>query len=79
MARMVGVAVEEGPTVRRKRRGCQARRSAVFGRQLYTYSLQGVEPWAYLSDVLQRFANAADPATLAPRGWRTARPSVALA
>ncbi|MCC6673450.1 MAG: IS66 family transposase [Planctomycetes bacterium] len=55
-----------------------ARRAAVLYSIVSTCSLQGVEPWAYLSDVLQRLANGADPATLTPRVWKTARPSVAL-
>jgi transposase len=35
--------------------------------------LLGIEPWAYLKDVLQRIAEGADPAPLTPRLWKAAQ------
>lgn len=42
-----------------------------------TCSLLGIEPWAYLKDVLQKIAEGADPATLTPRLWQAARSQAA--
>ena len=38
-----------------------------------TCGLLGIEPWAYLKDVLQRLAEGAAPALLTPRIWNAAR------
>jgi hypothetical protein len=35
--------------------------------------LLGIEPLAYLKDVLQRIAEGTDPASLTPRLWKAAR------
>jgi hypothetical protein len=48
-------------------------RAAVAYSLIGTCGLLGVEPWAYLKDVLQRLAEGGDPATLTPRLWRSAR------
>jgi hypothetical protein len=39
--------------------------------------LLGIEPWAYLQDVLQKIAEGADPANLTPRLWQAARSQAA--
>jgi hypothetical protein len=48
-------------------------RAAVAYSLIGTCGLLGVEPWAYLKDVLQRLAEGSDPATLTPRLWRSTR------
>ena len=48
-------------------------RAAVLYSLIGTCGLLGVEPWAYLKDVLQRIAAGEDPATLTPRLWKAAR------
>jgi hypothetical protein len=56
-----------------------ARRAAVLYSIICSCALQGVEPWAYLTDVLQRLAGGEPPATLTPRAWKTSRPAVVVA
>lgn len=53
------------------------KRAAVLYSIIGSCALQGVEPWAYLKDVLQRLANGEDPASLTPRLWKAARQTVA--
>jgi hypothetical protein len=50
-----------------------ARRAATIYSLVCTCGLLGIEPWAYLKDVLQRLAERADPASLTPRLWKAAR------
>jgi transposase len=50
-----------------------ARRAATIYSLVCTCGLLGVEPWAYLKDVLQRIAEGEDPAQLTPRLWKAAR------
>jgi transposase len=50
-----------------------ARRAATIYSLVNTCGLLGIEPWAYLKDVLQRIAEGVDPATLTPRLWKAAR------
>ena len=50
-----------------------ARRAATVYSLVCTCGLLGIEPWAYLKDVLQRIAEGGDPAQLTPRMWRDAR------
>jgi len=45
------------------------RRAAILYSLICTCALQGIEPWAYLKDVLQRIANGESPANLTPRVW----------
>jgi len=47
-------------------------RAAAIYSLICTCGLLGIEPWAYLKDVLQRIAEGADPATLTPRLWKAA-------
>lgn len=54
-----------------------ARRAATIYSLVCTCGLLGVEPWAYLKDVLQRIAEGEDPAQLTPRRWKAARAQVA--
>jgi transposase len=56
-----------------------AKRAAVLYSIISTCALQGVEPWAYLTDVLQRLAQAAAAESLTPRLWKARQPSVAVA
>ena len=49
------------------------RRAAAIYSLVCTCSLLGVEPWAYLKDVLRRIAEGEDPATLMPRLWLAAQ------
>ena len=56
-----------------------AKRAAVHYSTISTCSLLGVEPWAYLTDLLKRLANGEDPATLTPRSWKAQRPAVTVA
>jgi transposase len=51
------------------------RRAATIYSIICTCGLLGIEPWAYLKDVLQRLAEGADPASLTPRLWTAARTS----
>ena len=60
---------EEGS--RKKEEG--GHRSAAIYSLVCTCSLLGIEPWAYLKDVLQKISEGADPATLTPRFWQAAR------
>lgn len=53
------------------------RRAATIYSLVCTCGLLGIEPWAYLKDVLQRIAEGADPATLTPRLWKAARDQAA--
>lgn len=48
-------------------------RAAAIYSLVCTCSLIGIEPWAYLKDVLQKIAEGVDPATLTPRLWKAAR------
>ncbi|MCC6672117.1 MAG: transposase [Planctomycetes bacterium] len=50
-----------------------ARRAATIYSLVCTCGLLGVEPWAYLKDVLQRIAEGEDPAQRRPRLWKAAR------
>jgi len=54
-----------------------ARRAAIVYSIVCTCGLLGIEPWAYLKDVLQRIAEGQDPAQLTPRLWKAARTPVA--
>ena len=49
-----------------------ARRAATIYSLVNSCGLLGIEPWAYLKEVLQRIAEGADAATLTPRLWRSA-------
>ncbi len=49
------------------------RRAAIIYSLTCTCGLLGIEPWAYLKDVLQRIAEGEDPAFLTPRLWMAAR------
>jgi hypothetical protein len=54
-------------------------RAAVLYSLIGTCGLLGVEPWAYLKDVLNRIAAGEDPATLTPRLWKAERmPAAAI-
>jgi transposase len=53
------------------------RRAAMIYSLVCTCGLLGIEPWAYLKDVLQRLAEGSDPAQLTPRLWQAARSQVA--
>ena len=48
-------------------------RAATIYSLVCTCGLLGIEPWAYLKDVLQRLAEGSDPAPLTPRIWNAAR------
>lgn len=48
-------------------------RAATIYSLVCTCGLLGIEPWAYLKDVLQRIAEGEDPARLTPRLWWAAR------
>jgi transposase len=52
-----------------------AKRAATFYSLIATCKNVGVEPWAYLVDVLRRISTTpqSDVATLTPRGWKAAR------
>src|SRR5690349_15816344 len=52
-------------------------RAAAIYSLVCTCGLLGIEPWAYLKDVLQRLAEGADPAALTPRLWKAARSTTA--
>jgi transposase len=52
-------------------------RAAAIYSLVCTCSLLGIEPWAYLKDVLQKIAEGVDPATLTPRLWKSARSQAA--
>lgn len=56
-----------------------AKRAAVLYSIISTCALHGVEPWAYLSDVLQRLANGEEPAALTPSAWKARRLPVNVA
>ena len=49
-----------------------ARRAATIYSLVNSCGLLGIEPWAYLKDVLQRIAEGADASTLTPRLWKSA-------
>ena len=51
------------------------RRAAILYSLICTCSLQGIEPWAYLKDVLQRLAQGEAPASLTYRAWNAIRVS----
>lgn len=53
------------------------RRAAAIYSLVCTCGLLGIEPWAYLKDVLQRIAEGVDPATLTPRLWQATRSQAA--
>jgi transposase len=55
------------------------RRAATIYSIVCTCGLLGIEPWAYLKDVLQRVAEGEDPASLTPRLWLAARSQPATA
>ena len=48
-------------------------RAATIYSLVCTCGLLGIEPWAYLKDVLQRLAEGSDPALLTPRISNAAR------
>jgi len=48
-------------------------RAATIYSLVCTCGLLGIEPWAYLKDVLQKLAEGVDPAQLTPRIWKAAR------
>jgi len=54
-------------------------RAATIYSLVCTCGLLGLEPWAYLKDVLQKIAEGIDPAQLTPRIWKAAlhQPSTA--
>jgi len=52
-------------------------RAAILYSLIGTCGLLGVEPWAYLKDVLQRISAGEDPAMLTPRLWKAARTQAA--
>ncbi|MBZ0153326.1 MAG: IS66 family transposase [Planctomycetes bacterium] len=52
-------------------------RAATIYSLVCTCGLLGIEPWAYLKDVLQRIAEGAHPTTLTPRLWKAARTQAA--
>ncbi|HEX6812432.1 MAG TPA: IS66 family transposase [Planctomycetota bacterium] len=54
-------------------------RAAAIYSLICTCGLLGIEPWAYLKDVLQRIAEGVDPTTLTPRIWKAARTYAASA
>jgi transposase len=54
-----------------------AQRAATIYSLVCTSALLGIEPWAYLKDVLQRIAEGQDPALLTPRLWKAALPPAA--
>ncbi len=56
-----------------------AKRAATIYSLVCTCGLLGIEPWAYLKDVLQRLAEQHDPASLTPRLWKAARGPAAVA
>ena len=49
------------------------RRAATIYSLVCTCGLLGIEPWAYLKDVLQRLAEGEDPTKLTPRLWQESR------
>ena len=53
-------------------------RAAILYSIIGTCELQGVEPWAYLKDVLQRLANGEKPETLTPRLWKAGQLTVSV-
>lgn len=53
------------------------KRAAALYSIIGSCALQGVEPWAYLKDVVQRLANGEQPETLTPRLWKAARQGAA--
>ena len=57
------------------------KRAAILYSLICTCSLQSIEPWAYLKDVLQRLAAGEKPDALTPRLWLAQRalPAVAVA
>lgn len=55
------------------------KRAAVLYSIISTCALQGVEPWAYLTDVLQRLAQGENAEVLTPRLWKARQPAVAVA
>jgi transposase len=52
-------------------------RAAAIYSLVCTCGLLGIEPWAYLKDVLQRIAEGTEPASLTPRLWHAAREQAA--
>lgn len=55
------------------------KRAAILYSIIGSCALQGVEPWAYLKDVLQRLADGEKPESLTPRLWKSARQAVGAA
>lgn len=53
-----------------------ARRAAALYSIICTCALQGVEPWAYLTDTLACLARGEPPASLTPRAWKTRRTAI---
>ena len=51
-------------------------RAAVLYSLMCTSALQGIEPWAYLKDILARLAMGDDPAKLTPRLWKAQHATV---
>ncbi len=49
-------------------------RAAAIYSLVCTCSLLGIEPWAYLKDVLQKIAEGVDPSMISPRLWKADRP-----
>lgn len=54
------------------------RRAAVLYSIIGSCALQGVEPWGYLTNVLQRLAEGETAESLTPRLWKMAQPKVAV-
>jgi len=50
-----------------------ARRAATAYSLVCSCGLLGIEPWAYLKDVLQKVAEGVDPTKLTPRLWKAAQ------
>jgi hypothetical protein len=49
------------------------KRAAIIYSIIGTCALQGVEPWQYMKDVLQRLAEGEKPEMLTPRLWKAGR------
>jgi transposase len=55
----------------------RGRRAAIIYSLVCTCGLLGIEPWAYLKDVLQRLAEASSLRFSMPRVWSAARSQAA--
>ena len=52
-----------------------ARRAAAIYSVIVSCTMQQLDPFEYLRDVLGRVAAGEDPSKLTPRAWKTARPT----